>query len=202
MEISYIHTFLPGNHNLKLLVVWLLQNIIFSFKETTYLFTSEWSIWIWTMFWNCWVLNRSTEWTRSLVYKSSQPVRIAFNLSMQYSCKNTLCKEQTCGCQGGGEVGESWIGSLGLSDANYCAGSQREESHPWQGHEGGSWHTQGRDQTSEVPPGISWACTPKTKNLPAFVLCFSTLLIFSGKKSTQGFSLLRLKGMFQLNPLW
>ena len=40
----------------------------------------------------------------------------------------------------------------------------------------------------------------KNKNLPAFVLCFSTLLIFSGKKSTQGFSLLHLKGMFQLNP--
>ena len=39
------------------------------------------------------------------------------------------------------------------------------------------------------------------KNLPAFVLCFSTFLIFSGKKSTQGFSLLHLKGMFQLNPL-
>ena len=38
------------------------------------------------------------------------------------------------------------------------------------------------------------------KNLPAFVLCFSTFLIFSGKKSNQGFSLLHLKGMFQLNP--
>ena len=41
---------------------------------------------------------------------------------------------------------------------------------------------------------------PQNKNLPAFVLCFSTFLIFSGKKSTQGFSLLHLKGMFQLNP--
>ena len=27
-------------------------------------------------------------------------------------------REQTCGCQGGG-VGEGWIGSLGLADANY-----------------------------------------------------------------------------------
>ena len=26
--------------------------------------------------------------------------------------------EQTCGCQGGGEMG--WTGSLGLTDANYC----------------------------------------------------------------------------------
>ena len=38
---------------------------------------------------------------------------------------------------------------------------------------------------------------PQNKNLPAFVLCFSTFLIFSRKKSTQGFSLLHLKGMFQ-----
>ena len=29
-------------------------------------------------------------------------------------------RKQTCGCQGGGEVGEGWIGSLGLADANYC----------------------------------------------------------------------------------
>ena len=27
--------------------------------------------------------------------------------------------KQTCGCQGGGGVGEIWIGSLGLADANY-----------------------------------------------------------------------------------
>ena len=28
-------------------------------------------------------------------------------------------REQTCGCQGGGEVREAWIGSLGLVDENY-----------------------------------------------------------------------------------
>ena len=28
-------------------------------------------------------------------------------------------REQTCGCQGGGVVGEEWIGSLGLADAHY-----------------------------------------------------------------------------------
>ena len=28
-------------------------------------------------------------------------------------------REQTCGCLGGCEVGEGWIGSLGLADANY-----------------------------------------------------------------------------------
>ena len=51
------------------------------------------------------------------------------------------------------------------------------------------------NQTSGFP-------NKKNKNLLAFVLCFSTFLIFSGKKSTQGFSLLHLKGMFQLKPLW
>ena len=38
---------------------------------------------------------------------------------------------------------------------------------------------------------------PKTAGL---ALCFSALLTL-WKKSTQGFSLLHLKGMFQLNPL-
>ena len=28
-------------------------------------------------------------------------------------------REQTCGCQGGGAMGEGWVGSLGLADANY-----------------------------------------------------------------------------------
>ena len=28
-------------------------------------------------------------------------------------------REQTCGCQGGGEAGEGQIGSVGLADANY-----------------------------------------------------------------------------------
>ena len=27
-------------------------------------------------------------------------------------------REQTCVCQGGGGVGEGWMGSLGLADAN------------------------------------------------------------------------------------
>ena len=55
---------------------------------------------------------------------------------------------------------------------------------------------QGRDQASGVPPGISWASTP-----PKIRIC---LLFHSSnilwKKSNQGFSLLHLKGMFQLNP--
>ena len=41
---------------------------------------------------------------------------------MNLSTKQKLThrhREQTCGCQGGGEVGEEWSGSLGLADANY-----------------------------------------------------------------------------------
>ena len=40
------------------------------------------------------------------------------NLSTKQKQANTH-REQTCGCQGGEEVGEGWIGSLGLADANY-----------------------------------------------------------------------------------
>ena len=29
-------------------------------------------------------------------------------------------KEETCVCQGEGEMREGWTGSLGLADANYC----------------------------------------------------------------------------------
>ena len=38
------------------------------------------------------------------------------NLSMK---QKQAHREQTCGCQGGKGVGEGWIGSLGLADANY-----------------------------------------------------------------------------------
>ena len=84
------------------------------------------------------------------------------------------------------------------------AGGQREESHPWQGHAEGSL-TKCKDKIRlQGSPWNFLSMYPNNnkKNLPAFVLCFSTFLIFSGKKSTQGFSLLHLKGMFQLKPLW
>ena len=52
------------------------------------------------------------------------------------------------------------------------------------------------NQTSGFPPGISWASTP-----PIIRIC---LLFHSSnilcKKSNQGFSLLHLKGMFQVKP--
>ena len=39
------------------------------------------------------------------------------NLSVKQK-QTHRCREQTCGCQWGGGMGEGWIGSLGLSDAN------------------------------------------------------------------------------------
>ena len=36
-----------------------------------------------------------------------------------YETETHRHREQTCGCQGGEEVGEGWSGSLGLADANY-----------------------------------------------------------------------------------
>ena len=40
------------------------------------------------------------------------------NLSMKKK-QTHRHREQTCGCQGGGEAGDGWTGSLGLIDANY-----------------------------------------------------------------------------------
>ena len=36
-----------------------------------------------------------------------------------YETQSHRHREQTCDCQEGGGVGEGWIGSLGLADANY-----------------------------------------------------------------------------------
>ena len=40
------------------------------------------------------------------------------NISMKQKQTHKY-REQTCGCQRGGTVGEGWIGSSGLADANY-----------------------------------------------------------------------------------
>ena len=40
------------------------------------------------------------------------------NLSMKQKQTHRY-REQTCFCQGGGEVGDGRIGSLGLADTNY-----------------------------------------------------------------------------------
>ena len=83
------------------------------------------------------------------------------------------------------ETQEMWVWSLGQEDplekkmATHSAGSQCEESHPWQGHEEGSWHTQGVLRLQG--PLWKFLSMYPNKNLPVFVLCFSTLLTFSGK---------------------
>ena len=78
-----------------------------------------------------------------------------------------------------------------------CAWSQCEESRPWQGHEEGSWHTQGYDQTSGVP--LEFPEHPPPQKIRICLLFHSSNILW--KKSTQGFSLLHLKGMFQVTPL-
>ena len=59
------------------------------------------------------------------------------------------------------------------------AGSQCEVARPWQGYEEGSWHTQGVLRLQG--PLWKFLSMYPNKNLPVFVLCFSTLLTFSGK---------------------
>ena len=36
-----------------------------------------------------------------------------------YETETDSHREQTCGCQEGGEVGEGWSGSLGLADVSF-----------------------------------------------------------------------------------
>ena len=63
--------------------------------------------------------------------KSERERKILFDIT--YSCnikcdtnesiyetgRDSQTQEQTYGCQGGGEMGEVWTGSLGLAEANY-----------------------------------------------------------------------------------
>ena len=56
-------------------------------------------------------------------------------------------------------------------------------------------------QISGFPPGISWACTQKNI-LPAFVLCFSTLLTHSGKSQLRALVFCIWQGVSIQKPLW
>ena len=40
-------------------------------------------------------------------------------MKLIYETETHKHRVQTCGCKGGEGVGEGWIGSLGLADANY-----------------------------------------------------------------------------------
>ena len=81
-----------------------------------------------------------------------------------------------------------------------CAGSQCEESRPWQGHEEGSWHTQGVLRLQG--PLWKFLSMYPNKNLPAFVLCFSTLLTFSGKSQFRALVFCIWKSVSIQKTLW
>ena len=80
------------------------------------------------------------------------------------------------------------------------AGSQCEESRPWQGHEEGSWHTQGVLRLQG--PLWKFLSMYPNKNLPAFVLCFSTLLTFSGKSQFRALVFCIWKSVSIQKTLW
>ena len=58
------------------------------------------------------------------IFKKASDVTYVWNLQYDtneliYETEIDSRREQTCGCQGEERVGEGWIGSLGLADANY-----------------------------------------------------------------------------------
>ena len=67
-----------------------------------------------------------TKWSKSKT-ESQIPYDITYMWNLKYDTNELFTKqkqthrhrEQTCGCQGGLRVGEGWIGSFGLADANY-----------------------------------------------------------------------------------
>ena len=82
----------------------------------------------------------------------------------------------------------------------FPAGSQCEESRPWQGHEEGSWHTQGVLRLQG--PLWKFLSMYPNKNLPVFVLCFSTLLTFSGKSQFRALVFCIWKSVSIQKTLW
>ena len=86
-----------------------------------------------------------------------------------------------------------------LSLFQFNAGSPHEEFRPWQGHEEGSWHTQGLIRIQEFALAFPEHPTPQKIRI---CLLFHSSDILWKKVNSQGFSLLHLKGMFPLNPLW
>ena len=90
--------------------------------------------------------------------------------------------------------------SLILKYQSYLAGSQCEEARPWQGHEEGSWHMQGVLRLQG--PLWKFLSMYPNKNLPVFVLCFSTLLTFSGKSQFRALVFCIWKSVSIQKPLW
>ena len=60
-----------------------------------------------------------------IILWSQTPYDITYKWNLKYDTNELIYKtdsrhrEQSCGCQGGVEVGKGWIWNLGLADANY-----------------------------------------------------------------------------------
>ena len=115
-------------------------------------------------------------------------------------------KEPTYQCRRYKRPGfDSWVWKIPWRRKQLPAGSQHEESRPWQR----SWgrkldKTQRRDPASGVPPGFSWTSTPKTRVCLVYRTVLSTLLTFCGNSELRASvnSLLHLKRMSQFKPVW
>ena len=106
-------------------------------------------------------------------------------------------------------LSQAWLEAVGLCPwsprwaslpKGRFAGSQCEEARQWQGHEEGSWHTQGVLRLQG--PLWKFLSMYPNKNLPAFVLCFSTLLTFSGKSQFRALVFCIWKSVSIQKPLW
>ena len=81
--------------------------------------------------------------------------------------------------------------------ASWSAGDQHEESRSWQGHVEGSL-TKRKDVIRLQGFPLEFPEHPPPPKIRICLLFHSSNILW--KKSNQGFSLLHLKGMFQLNP--
>ena len=88
-----------------------------------------------------------------------------------------------------------------VEDREVPGASMRNPAHG-KGHEEGSQtKCKGVIWLQGFPLGFPEHLPPKTRVCLLYCTVLSTLLTFSGNKLTQGFSLLNMKGMFQLKPL-
>ena len=89
-----------------------------------------------------------------------------------------------------------------VEDREVPGASMRNPAHG-KGHEEGSLTNAKAWSSFRGSPWVFLNIYPQKPELAWFYCTvLSTLQTFSGKKLTQGFSLLHMKGMFQLKPLW
>ena len=132
-------------------------------------------------------------------YKITSVARTSLTVQWLRLCAFTAGDMGWSPCGSDGKESTCSAGYLGSIPAR----SQHGESRPRQRSWGrGPGKRQRLRSGLRGTPGFSWASTPKTRVCLLYCTVLSTLLTFSGKKLTQGFSLLHMKGMFQLKPLW